>query len=512
MPALSRRCFLQLSAATGLTLAGNQAAWAKLKSKTPPNILFLFSDDHAQQAISAYGSRINQTPNIDRIASEGARFNNNFCANSICGPSRATVLTGLFSHKNGFKTNRDQFDGAQDTFPKHLQQSGYQTAMIGKWHLKTDPTGFDYWEVLPGQGEYYNPLFINQNGERQVFGYNTDIVTDLALRWLQEGRDQEKPFLLMCQFKAPHRNWLPAPRHLNLYEEVEIPEPDTLFDDYSTRSSALHENEMSIERHFRTDYDLQVHEGKDWKPYTTMSPKQRAAWDAAFDARNAEFKAAKLEGKDLVRWKYQRYIKNYLRCIAAVDENVGRILDYLDWAGLSENTLVIYSSDQGFYLGEHGLYDKRWMYEESLRMPLLARWPGVIEAGSEVDALTQNIDFAPTFLEAAGAAPLPQAQGASLLPLLKGETNAPWRKSIYYHYYETGVHNVAPHEGVRTDRYKLLHFYLRDEWEFYDLQTDPTEVQNRYADPACAEVIAALKQELARLRNDYDVPENTASP
>jgi N-acetylglucosamine-6-sulfatase len=501
-------------AATGLVLHSFRSFAAEsTPSTTRPNILFIFSDDHACNAIGAYGSKINETPHIDRIAREGAVFLNNTCCNSICAPSRAAVLTGKHSHANGQMTNKETFDGSQPTFPKLLQETGYETALIGKWHLRSDPTGFDYWDVLPGQGKYYNPDFISADGERQVFGYNTDIVTDLSIRWMQEQRDAEKPFLLMCQYKAPHRSWMPNTNHLDLYEDDDIPEPPNLFDDYSGRTSSIKKNEMTIADHLMMGYDLKVlppEEGRDADlfpntSYVQMSPAQKAAWDAAFEPRNEAFKAANLEGDELVRWKYQRYIKNYLRCIASIDDNIGRLLDYLEWSGQLENTIVVYSSDQGFYLGEHGMFDKRWMYEESLKMPLVVRWPGMIQAGTKIDALTQNIDFAPTLLEAAGVTPPTEMQGMSLVPLLR-DPNAEWRDAIYYHYYEEGEHNVARHEGVRTDRYKLIRFYDAGEWEFYDLEKDPREMQSRYDDPEYADEVQKLTNLLNELRKQYNVP------
>ncbi len=517
MNVLSRRDFLGscmlATAGLGLALSNAHAAESALAA-TRPNILFIFSDDHACNAIGAYGSRINQTPNIDRIAREGAVFLNNTCCNSICAPSRAAVLTGKHSHANGQMTNKETFDGSQPTFPKLLQQAGYETALIGKWHLRSDPTGFDYWDVLPGQGKYYNPDFISADGTRQVFGYNTDVVTDLSIRWMQEQRDPDKPFLLMCQYKAPHRTWMPNSEHLDLYEDEAIPEPPNLFDDYSGRTSSIKQNEMTIASHLMMGYDLKVlppEEGRDANlfpntSYVQMSPDQKAAWDAAFEPRNEAFKAANLQGDELVRWKYQRYIKNYLRCIASIDDNIGRLLDYLEWSGQLDNTIVVYSSDQGFYLGEHGMFDKRWMYEESLKMPLVMRWPERIAPGTKIDALTQNIDFAPTFLEASGITPPSGMQGESLIPLMQNP-DAEWRDAIYYHYYEEGEHNVARHEGVRTDRYKLIHFYDVGEWEFYDLEQDPHEMQSRYDDySAYAEEVQRLKGILERLREQYDVP------
>ena len=483
-----------------------------------PNIVFIFTDDHACQSIGAYGSKINKTPNIDRIANGGAVFLNSFCANSICGPSRACVLTGKHSHKNGFYSNgRGPFDGSQFTFPQVLQKSGYQTALVGKWHLNSDPTGFDHWEILPGQGSYYNPLFIGKNGRRQIEGYCTTITTDLALDWLTQ-RDDEKPFLLMCQHKAPHRTWAPELKHLKRYEDVDIPEPATLFDEWANRSETLAGNAMSIDKHFYYHYDLKVHlpvpfatareqRLKDGE-YRRMTPAQKLVWDAAYLPRNQAFLEKPPTGKDLVRWKYQRYIKNYLRCIDSVDENVGRVLDYLDEHGLAENTIVIYSSDQGFYLGEHGWYDKRWMFEESLKMPVLVRWPGHVKPGTRSEKLIQNIDYAPTFLDVAGLEVPAEVQGTSLVPLLEKPETAKWRDSVYYHYYEHGgEHQVPRHEGVRNDRYKLINFYSNDGFNLYDLKNDPTEMIDVSGSPAYSEVLASMKDELDRLRGQYDLPD-----
>jgi arylsulfatase A-like enzyme len=480
-----------------------------------PNILFIFSDDHAPQAISAYGSRINRTPNIDRIADEGAIFLNSFCTNSICAPSRAVVLTGKHSHVNGkIDNSADQpFDASQPTFNKTLQAAGYQTAMIGKWHLRSDPQGFDSWQVLPGQGHYYNPDFRTPHGEVRIEGYVTDIVTDLSLEWLENGRDPNRPFLLMCQHKAPHRNWMPGPDHLMTYAGETIPEPETLLDDYRDRASPASEQEMSIREHMRPAYDLKITPANPDDPgdrgdltrlYERMTDAQKAAWDAAYEPRNARFRHADPQGDDLVRWYYQRYIKDYLRCIAGIDDSVGRILDYLDASGLAEDTLVVYCSDQGFFLGEHGWYDKRWMYEESLRMPFLARWPGRIEPGTRVPQMIQNIDYAPTFIEMAGE-PVPGTiQGESMLGLMTGDVPGAWRESIYYHYYEyPEPHRVAPHYGVRTERHKLVHYYQTDEWELFDLVEDPGEMTSVYHDPARAGLVAELEAELRRLREYY---------
>jgi len=471
-----------------------------------PNILFVFTDDHAAHAISAYGSRINKTPNIDRLADEGVLFRNCFCTNSICAPSRAVILTGKHSHLNSVPTNRESFDGTQQTFPKLMRQAGYQTAMIGKWHLKSEPTGFDYWEVLRGQGPYYNPKMHTEGGEVQHTGYTTDIITDLSLKWLESGRDKNKPFMLMCQHKAPHRNWQPGPDHIDDYDDTVIPEPHNLFDNYEGRGTAARTQEMTVEKH------LHVHDLK-LEPPRNLTEEQLKRWNEAYAEENEEFNKAGLEGDDLIRWKYQRYIKDYIRSVQSVDDNLGRMLDYLEQNGLADNTVVIYTSDQGFYLGDHGWFDKRFMYEESLRMPLLVRWPGVAEAGVENTDLVQNLDFAETFLDIAGADVPGDMQGHSLTGLIRGTTPADWRKSIYYHYYEyPAVHMVRRHCGVRTERYKLIHFYNLDEWELYDLQRDPQEMRNLYGNPFYEEITTELKQELARLRLQYAVPEQDPVP
>jgi arylsulfatase A-like enzyme len=484
----------------------------------PPNIIFVFSDDHAFQAIGAYGGRLaalNPTPNIDRLAREGMLFESAFVTNSICAPSRAVILTGRHSHLNGVMTNAEQFDGAQVTFPKLLQAAGYQTALVGKWHLKTPPTGFDYWEHLPGQGVYYNPTFRTASGDAQEVGYVTDLITDKALNWIDR-RDPDRPFMLMYQHKAPHREWQPGPDHLSTYAGVPIPEPDTLFDDYAGRTSAAARQEMEIDRHMTLSYDLKLWPNllRPDEPLLNavnnfrerMTDDQRAAWDAVYAPVADQFHADPPEGRDLVRWKYQRYMQDYLASIRSVDDNLGRVLAHLESRGLSDNTIVVYSSDQGFYLGEHGWFDKRWMYEESFRTPLIVRWPGVTGTGTRNRQLVQNLDFAQTFLDMAGVTAPESMQGRSLVPLLRGEA-VTWRDALYYHYYEfPGVHAVPRHYGVRTDRYKLIHYYQLDEWELFDLQTDPQELQSVHADPAYADVRAQLARRLEELRSQYAVP------
>jgi len=495
-----------------------------------PNILFLFSDDHALKAISAYGgplSEIAPTPNIDRLAKEGAVFPNSFCANSICGPSRACIQTGKHSHKNGFLRNglKGGFDSSQWTISKALQKAGYATAVIGKWHLESDPVGFDYWEILPGQGSYYNPDFIQMDGSLKRFpGYATDITTDKAIAWL-DGREKDKPFFLMCQHKAPHRTFAPALRHLDAFDGVEIPEPETLFDDYANRSKTLSKNEMGIDRHFDWAYDAKVRKdermGVVLEPdrygtpeYDRMTPAQKKGWDAHFAPLNRAFieayKAGGMSENDVVRWKYQRYMKNYLATVKAVDESVGRMLQYLEDHDLVENTIVIYSSDQGFFLGEHGWYDKRWMFEESFKMPFLIRWPGKVKPGSRPMEMIQNIDYAPTFMEAAGLKAPAEVQGRSIVPVLEGKAEN-WRKSIYYAYYEKGEHNVPQHFGVRTRNHKLFYLPGTDEWQMFDLEKDPNEMTSIHDHPEYAEIRRALTAEYERLRTVYDAPSYEAN-
>ncbi|MCH7226470.1 sulfatase [Haloferula sp. A504] len=488
-----------------------------------PNIVFIFSDDHAPNAIGAYDGwlkSVNPTPEIDRLAAEGMTFLNSFCTNSICGPSRAVIQTGKHSHKNGFMNNGNSFDWNQQTFPKLLQKVGYQTAIYGKSHLKGTPQGYDDWAVLPGQGLYYNPDLIFPDGRRMIEGHCTDVVTDLAVDWLKNRRDSSKPFMLMVQHKAPHRNWMPAARHLELYDDIDIPEPPTLFDRYEDNAPPARHQELEIDRHMDLHYDLFVDLSPDFEGQGTqkrqdrsafhnmkrMTPAQLKAWHDHYGPRNEEFHEAKLEGKDLVRWKFQRYAKNYLRCVRGVDESVATLRRTLAELDLSDNTVVIYSSDQGFYIGDHGWYDKRWMYEESLMMPLIVSWPGVTTPGSRNTELVQNLDYAGTFLEMAGAEIPGDMQGRSLVPLLKGETLKDWRDAIYYHYYEyPSVHMVPRHYGIRTGRYKLMHFYqFGDEWEFYDLEVDPDELTNQYDNPYYADEIAEVRKQLEALREFYE--------
>jgi arylsulfatase A-like enzyme len=485
-----------------------------------PNIIFIMSDDHAYQAIGAYGSVLNETPNIDRLANEGMRFDRAFVTNSICSPSRAVILTGKHSHINGVRNNVNVFDNQQQTFPKILQQSGYQTAMIGKWHLKSEPTGFDFWRVLPGQGFYYQPEFRTPDGTVTLQGYVTDLITDMAIEWLGEGRDADKPFMLMYQHKAPHREWLPAQHRLNDFKETSLPEPETLWDDYAGRGTAAAVAEMRISDHmgFTNDGKIEPELAKSlgyedflaWyeeayvRSQARLTEEEKANWDAVYGPINEYFKEAKLQGDELTRWKFQRYMQDYLASINSVDENIGRLLSYLDETGLAENTIVVYTSDQGFYLGEHGWFDKRFMYEESFRTPLIVRWPGVVDAGSVSDELVQNLDFAQTFLDIAGVEAPDDMQGTSLVSALHGKP-VEGRDALYYHYYEyPGIHAVKRHYGVRTDRYKLMHFYYDiDEWELYDLEADPQEMQNVYGQEAYADVQQKLHQRLKELQVQY---------
>ena len=483
-------------------------------AQKPPNIVFVFSDDHAYQAVSAYGHplKLLETPNLDRIAKQGMRFDRCLVPNSICGPSRATILTGKYSHRNGFYNNTNcRFDGSQQTFPKLLQKAGYQTAVIGKWHLVSDPTGFDYWHILPGQGLYYNPPMLTldpakEGGRRQkIEGYTTDIITDLSIDWLKS-RDKSKPFLLMSQHKAPHREWAPALRHLGWDDDRVHPEPPSLFDQYTGRSRAVSDHDMGLDRTF-TDLDAK------FKSPPNMTADQLAEWNAYYEPRNQQFRDANPQGDDLVRWRYQRYMHDYLGCVKAVDESVGRMLDFLDDEGLADNTLVMFTSDQGFFLGEHGWFDKRWIFEESLRSPLTVRWPGHVSPGSTSSQIVSLIDFAETFLDAAGVESPDDMQGRSLVPLLEGKTPDDWRTSLYYHYYEFPVpHRVRPHVGVITDRFKLVHYYNSDvdDWELLDREKDPQELTDYFDDPAYAATVTELTAELARLREEVmetdDVP------
>lgn len=488
-----------------------------------PNIIFMMSDDHAYQAISAYSDKLIKTPQIDRLAKEGMKFTNACVTNSICAPARAVILTGKHSHLNGKIDNHSPFDTTNITFPQLFQENGYQTAMFGKLHFGNNPKGFDEFKILPGQGRYYNPVFITKNeGTIQLDGYTTDIITDMTLDWLEDERDPDKPFLLFYLHKAPHREWLPAPRHYKEFTKKTFPEPATLFDNYEGRGTAAKEAEMNLLKHMNWAGDSKIYpevmdelgisESIGWdkaafeREVGILNEAQRAEWDETYGPINEEFKKMypNMTDVDKMKWRYQRYMQDYLGSIASVDEGVGRVLDYLDLSGLAENTIVVYTSDQGFYLGEHGWFDKRFIYDESFKTPLLIRWPGIIKSGSVNTQMVQNLDFAQTFLEAAGIPAPSDMQGVSLVPLLKGK-NYKFRDAVYYHYYEyPSVHMVKRHYGIVTEDYKLIHFYYDvDEWELYDRKKDPQEMKSVYNDPAYAYVVREMTKKLADLRVKY---------
>ena len=496
------------AACLGVALLATTMAGCRQEQKVnPPNILFIFSDDHATHAIGAYGPKNNnpelqrfvQTPNLDRLAGEGMLFTNVFCGNSICGPSRATILTGKHSHLNGMLNNDTIFNGAQQTFPKLLQAGGYETAWIGKWHLFSEPTGFDHWLILnnPGQqGTYYNPVLGSPSGNEKVTGHTATIITDRAIEWLKNKRNREKPFFLAYSHKTPHREWVPGPEEYDLYKGMDLPLPTNFHDDYSTRSSALKEQEMEIDTHMN-EQDLKL------VPPGYLNDDQLAQFMESYGPENEALKKANLSGNTLAEWKYQRYVKDYLRSVTSMDKEIGRMLQYLEESGLAENTIVIYSSDQGFYLGDHGWLDKRWMYEESLRMPLIVRWPGVTEASSRDEHIVQNTDYAATLLDMAGLVVPEDIQGKSIVPLLKGHEPSGWRDVAYYHYYAwPDWHMVQPHYGIRSDRYKLIRFYNTDEWELFDLEKDPDEMVNQYASPEYGAIVEAMTGRLEKAREE----------
>lgn len=501
-----RLCFIVL-----ISMYSCKDAPPAKKQLIQPNIIYIMTDDHGYQAMSCYNGELNQTPNIDRIANDGVKFTRSFVTNSICSPSRAVMLTGKFSHLNRQRNNGQRFDSSQVTFPKILQKTGYQTAMIGKWHLGSDPTGFDYWNVLPGQGDYYNPDFNEMGKKNKVEGYVTSLITKFSLDWLK-GRDKEKPFALLMHHKAPHRCWMPDTKYLEKYNDVKFPIPDNFYDDYENRTAAaeqkmhikdfcpvndlkMYDKEGEVEGTLRKYFEVQINR---------MNPAQRAAWDKAYEKEITYFKEAGLKGKELMEWRYQRYLEDYLRCIASVDDSVGEVLDYLEENGLAENTLIVYTSDQGFYLGEHGWFDKRFMYEESFRTPLLMKLPSRFKKKT-IDKLVQNIDYAPTFLELAGAEIPQEMQGKSLISLLESEKDNDWREALYYHYYEyPGPHSVKRHYGVRSNRYKLIHFYDDiDQWELYDLKDDPAEMHNLYGKKEYENVKQSMYTELIKLQKEY---------
>jgi arylsulfatase A-like enzyme len=496
------------------------------KGPTRPNIILIVTDDHSKNAVSCYGSKLIKTPHIDRLAAEGVKFENAFVTNALCGPSRAVILTGKYSHINGFRDNNDTFNGAQVTFPKLLRDAGYYTAIVGKWHLSSKPQYFDYWNILIGQGRYYNPDFIEMGDTSKREGYVTDIITDLAIAQIDK-RPSNKPFCLLLHQKAPHRNWMPDLKHLGRFDSISFPLPATFNDDYSTRSRAAGEADMRIRDMFYSyDLKLKLPQGlsdpgsgghavgdgaKFWKDdYDRFTDQQRQTWDDHYRRVSDSFFKADLKGRELENWMYQLYIRDYLACVQSVDENIGRLLKYLEEKKLLENTLIVYTSDQGFFLGEHGWYDKRFMYEESLSMPFILRYPKKIGAGSINKDLVLNLDLAPTLLAAAGLEVPVDMQGSSIWPRITGgkpsTDNVPWRKGIYYHYYEYpyGAHKVKKHYGIRTQRYKLIHFYNDiDAWELYDLKTDPNEIRNLYALPEFKNLADSLKKELSTLRQLY---------
>lgn len=493
-------------------------------SKKRPNIVFIMSDDHAYQAISAYSDHLIKTPNIDRIAKEGMLFSNASVTNSICAPSRATILTGKHTHINGKVDNHNLFDTTQVTFPQLFKKAGYQTAMFGKLHFGNNPKGIDEFMILPGQGHYINPDFITKDGDTTITGYVTDIITDMSIDWLDKKRDTEKPFLLMYLHKAPHRPWWPRADKFKEYTKKTFPLPETLFDDYSNRGTAAKTAEMNLLLDMEYEHDSKIFpetlaemghvepvvkplQGSIYIDYDRLNDEQQSQYRPILDSINQDFKTnwPSMNDREKMIWKYQRYMQDYLGSISSVDDNVGRLLDYLDDNGLSDNTIVVYTSDQGFYLGEHGWFDKRFIYDESFKTPLLIRWPNAIKPGTTEDEMVQNLDFAQTFLEAAGIKAPEDMQGESLIPLLKGDNDRWDRKAVYYHYYEyPSVHMVKRHYGIVTKEYKLAHFYYDvDEWELYDRKNDQQEMTNVYNDPEYAEIVVKLKIELEALRVKY---------
>ena len=498
---------LRLNGFFRLTPALLAATWGLVASADErPNIVFIFSDDHAVRAVSAYGDSLVATPNIDRIAAGGIRFDRAYVGNAICGPSRATLLTGLHSHANGFYSNEwsGPFNGEQQTLPSLLQGAGYQTAVIGKWHLYSDPVGFDHWDVIDNvveQGTYYNPSFRSPAGIEETTGYVADLVTDKSIAWLEQAQREGKPFFLLYNHKTPHRDWMPGPEELrNWDEDARLEEPDTLLRNLDGLTQARREARMRIGS-YMTDNDVKL------TNRNSLTPEQTALWEQAFSEGNRQYNASEMTEAEEVRWKYQRYVKTYAASVQSMDRQIGKLLDYLEANGLMDNTIVLYSSDQGFFLGENGWFDKRWMDEVSSQVPLLMAWPGHIQPGTSSDALVQNIDFAPTLLDAAGVKPKAPMHGVSLLPLFAKEP-APWDRDLYYHFYENpGFHGVARHYGVRTARYKLVYYYQNDEWELFDLVTDPADQVNLYGKKGYAAITEDLQQRLQTLRLQYQVPE-----
>ena len=476
-----------------------------------PNIVFIISDDHAFQAIGAYGGKLMPTPNIDRIAKEGAIFQNSFVTNSICGPSRATLLTGKYSHQNGYTINEKKFDVNQFLFSRLLQENNYQTAWVGKWHLGNLPQGFDYFNILRGQGNYYNPDFISSNKDTiKQNGYVTNIITDKSLDWLNT-RDPNKPFCLVIGEKATHREWIPDLPDLGVYDEIDFPIPSNFFDTYEGREAAMHQD-MTVEKTMRMNEDVKVHMDYITGDFKRLNDEQRAVLKKYYDGVTKEFDEKKLSGKELSKWKFQRYMKDYLAVAKSMDRNIGKILDYLDKNNLVENTVLVYVSDQGFYLGEHGWFDKRFMYEESLKTPFLIRYPTLIKPGTHITRFASNIDWAPTILDLAQVKIPAEVQGVSLVPVLKNNQVKQWKDELYYHYYEyPEPHHVSPHFGIRTPQYKLIRFYnAKTTWEFYDLKKDPSEMKNSIHDKNYQSTISNLKTKLAILIDKYEDKEAKA--
>jgi arylsulfatase A-like enzyme len=491
---------------------GLSSAAQKPQAPKKPNIILIVSDDHAYQAISAYNNNLIHTPNIDRIGKEGVVMDKAYVTNSVCSPSRAVLLTGKYSHVNGLKDNGTYFNGAQQTLPKILQQNGYRTAVIGKWHLWTDPTGFDYWNILPAQGHYYNPEFI-KNGKDTVYtGYATDLITDLSLNWIEQNKNS--PFCLLLWHKAPHRNWMPPLKYLDSFDNKKFELPSNFYDDYKDRLG-LQRQQIRVAEDLDIRYDSKipcdscpVNKINDWAPaeyqreIERLTPDERRRWDTHYKKEADLFQQLK-SPDEVVRFQFQRYLEDYLRCVQAVDDNVGRVLDYLKKQHLDSNTILVYMSDQGFYLGEHGLYDKRFMYEESFRTPMLIKYPSVIQKHRRVNSFVLNLDLAPTLLDLAGIPVPSDMQGVSMKQLLEKGKDPKWRKEMYYHYYERSF-GLTPHYGIRTSRYKLLHFYgAIDSWEFYDLKKDPHEMKNLYSDRKYTKEISELKKRIEQLRIEY---------
>ncbi|MBP3662820.1 MAG: sulfatase [Bacteroidales bacterium] len=509
----------RIKAAYALPLAAaGLSACSNAVEQERPNIIFIMTDDHTTQAMSCYGGNLIETPNMDRIADEGMRFDNCYATNALSGPSRACILTGKFSHKNGFTDNASTFDGSQLTFPKVMRENGYATGVVGKWHLISKPQGFDHWSILLGQneqGNYYKPVFYENGTVVKEDGYVTDVITDKVIEFIDDVHD-EKPFMLMLHHKAPHRNWMPAPRHLGIFNDTVFPEPETLFDDYEGRGEAARSQDMNIENTLDDEWDLKLltreeilaGDNRLHDVYIRMPEEVQHKWDSVYAPRIAEYRSGKLQGDELVRWKYQQYMRDYLATAMSVDESIGRVMEYLEEIGELDNTVIVYTSDQGFFLGEHGWFDKRFMYEECLRMPFVIRYPKMIKAGSTSKAICMNVDFGPTFLDLAGIEVPSEMQGRSFRKVLekKGRIPAGWREAAYYHYYEyPAEHSVKRHYGIRTSDCKLIHFYNDiDQWEMYDMKADPQEMRNVYDDPAYADKRAQMHRILEQVQQEYE--------